>query len=263
MAFSHCSALLLHWWVPLTLDLDFAWSSAAWKQFHSECDWVKVSSAERWFSYPTPTPHSHPITFCFTMWALFFPSFFCALDSWQSISHTFPLPSVFTSENCPDTVADRAQDHSYGFPIWTSSQCLKYQKLLRKEYDFFSSLKFPSPNYEWVSTQHITLFAIPWHVFFLNDRRVFSLWYPHPVVGSTQIGKDTFDRGCTMRQMWSCNIPKQWNCCKGCQPASTKLLPINFTELQQKQWTPHTLFLLKDLSWHALDNANQASKGMS
>lgn len=96
MAFSHCSALLLHWWVPLTLDLDFGWSSVAWKEFHSECDWVKVSSVERWFSSPAPTPHSHPITSCIMMWALFFSSVFYALDSWQSISHTLRLPSVGT-----------------------------------------------------------------------------------------------------------------------------------------------------------------------
>lgn len=41
----------------------------------------------------TSTPHSHHILFP-DVSILFFLSFFCALDSWQSISHTLWLPSV-------------------------------------------------------------------------------------------------------------------------------------------------------------------------
>lgn len=45
---------------PIFLDLDFGWSSSGWKQFHSECDWLRVRALRK-RDFPPHLPRHIPI----------------------------------------------------------------------------------------------------------------------------------------------------------------------------------------------------------
>lgn len=108
--------------------------------------------------------------------------------------------------------------------------CLKYQKLLRKAYYSFppkiSCLKWWMSRYAAHPLPSLVRSFSPWCCAHVIESS--CPWYTPPVAGSTYMGKDTFSRGCRMKHMWSCDILKQCNHCKGYQPSSTKLLLINF-----------------------------------
>lgn len=101
-------------------------------------------------SHNIPIP-SHHILF-HDMNTLSFLSFFCALDSWQSISHTLWLPSVCTLRKLARCCSRLSPRPFLCVSNLNTNSVLEVPETPQERILLFSSLKFPSPNYEWVGT---------------------------------------------------------------------------------------------------------------